>query len=118
MATGIQNRIPTVNQKQLDHFVLLLLLLSMDEYRKCLQSVTWEEICNKLSGMYIPYADNGDTATRLRQICNDVRAMNQVYDTPSMFNDPDIFVIPILKVALDCIRLTHHLERKENRWKE
>ena len=118
MATGIQNRIPSVNQKQLDNFVLLLLLLSMDEYRKCLQSVTWEEICNKLSGMYIPYADNGDTATRLRQICNDVRAMNQVYDAPSMFNDPDIFVIPILRVALDCIRLTHHLEGKENRWRD
>ena len=97
----------------IDTFIVLLLLLSMDEYRKCLQDGSWEEIYRKLTGLYVSYADNGNTEMRLRQICSDVRDMNQVYDIPSMFNDADIFVKPILKVAMDCIRLTHYLERKE-----
>lgn len=118
VANSIQNKIPTVNVKQIDGFIVLLLLLSMDEYRKSLQTVTWDAIADKLDGMYVPHADNGNTEMRLRQICSDVRDMNQVYDIPSMFNDADIFVKPILKVAMDCIRLIHYLERKEPEWKE
>lgn len=118
VANSIQNKIPTAYVKQIDEFVVLLLLLSMDEYRKSLQVVTWDAIAEKLDEMYVPYADNGNTEMRLRQICSDVRDMNQVYDIPSMFNDADIFVMPILKVAMDCIRLIHYLERKESKWKE
>jgi hypothetical protein len=118
VATSIQSKIPTVNVKQIDGFIVQLLLLSMDECRKSLQEVTWEVIVEKLAGMYVPHADNGNTEMRLRQICSDVRDMDQVYDIPSMFNDADIFVKPILKVALDCIRLIHYLERKESEWKE
>ena len=118
VATSIQNKIPTANVKQIDGFVVLLLLLSMDECRKSLQAVTWDEIAEKLAAMYFPHADNGNAEMRLRQICNDVREMNQVYDIPSMFNDADIFVKPILKVTLDCIRLLHYLERKESECKE
>ena len=118
VATSIQSKIPTVNVKQIVGFIVLLLLLSMDECRKSLQEVTWEVIAEKLAGMYVPHADNGNTEMRLRQICSDVRDMDQVYDIPSMFNDTDIFVKPILKVALDCIRLIHYLERKESEWKE
>ena len=113
VASSIQFKIPTVNEKQIDTFIVLLLLLSMDEYRKCLQDSSWEEIYRKLTGLYVSYADNGNTEMRLRQICSDVREMNQVYDIPSMFNDADIFVKPILKVAMDCIRLIHHLEGRE-----
>lgn len=113
VATSIQNKIPTVNPKQIDAFVVLLLLLSMDEYRKSLQEVSWEGITQKLMGMYIPHADNGSKEMRLRQICNDMQELSQVYEIPSMFNDADIFVKPILKVAMDCIRLINYLERKE-----
>ena len=113
VATSIQNKIPTVNPKQIDAFVVLLLLLSMDEYRKSLQEVTWEGITQKLMGMYIPHADNGSKEMRLRQICSDMRELSQVYEIPSMFNDADIFVKPILKVTMDCIRLISYLERKE-----
>ena len=113
VATSIQNKIPTVNPKQIDAFVVLLLLLSMDEYRKSLQEVTWEEITQKLMEMYIPHADNGSKEMRLRQICSDMQELSQVYEIPSMFNDADIFVKPILKVAMDCIRLINYLERKE-----
>jgi hypothetical protein len=90
----------------------------MDEYRKSLQKVTWEEIAQKLTETYVPHADNGNTEMRLRQICSDMQELSQVYEIPSMFNDVDIFVKPILKVAMDCIRLTNYLERKEHEWKE
>lgn len=113
VASSIQFKIPTVNEKQVDSFIVLLLLLSMDEYKKCLQNGSWEEIHEKLIGMYVPYADNGNTEMRLRQICSDVREMNEVYDIPSMFYDVDIFVKPILKAAMDCIRLIHYLEGRE-----
>ncbi len=118
VATSIANKIPTVNQKQIDQFIVLLLLLSMDECRKSLQSASWDEITVKLMEMYIPQADNGNTEMRLRQIGNDMREVSRVYEVPSMFYDADIFVKPILRVTMDCIRLTHYLERKEQEWKE
>lgn len=118
VARSINNRIPNANKGQIEQFVVLLLLLSADEYRKSLQTASWDGILEKLTGMYIPHADNGNTEIRLRQICADVRELNRVYEMPCMFNDPDIFVNPILKVAIDCIRLIHYLERKESEWKE
>lgn len=118
VATSIKNRIPNANQGQIDRLIVLLLLLSMDEHRKSLQKVTWEEIAQKLTETYVPHADNGNTEMRLRQICSDMQELSQVYEIPSMFNDVDIFVKPILKVAMDCIRLTNYLERKEHEWKE
>ena len=118
IATSIANKIPTFNQKQIDQFVVLLLLLSMDECRKSLHEITWSELTEKLIGMYIPYADNGTTEMRLRQIGNDMREVHRVYSIPTMAYDADLFVKPILRVAMDCIRLTNHLERKEKEWKE
>lgn len=113
VATSIVNKIPTVNQKQIDQFIVLLLLLSMDEYRKSLQSASWDEIAEKLMAQYVPHADNGNTEMRLRQIGNDMRELSRVYAIPNMTYDADVFVKPILRVAMDCIRLTNYLERKE-----
>ena len=118
VATSIGNKIPTVNQKQIDQFIVLLLLLSLDECRKSLQSASWNNLAEKLMAMYVPHADNGTTEMRLRQIGNDMREVSRVYATPSMFYDADLFVNPILRVAMDCVRLTHHIERKEKEWKE
>ena len=118
VATSIANKIPTANQKQIDQLIVLLLLLSMDECRKSLQDASWDEIAIKLMAMYVPHADNGNTEMRLRQIGNDMGALSRVYTIPNMTYDADIFVKPILQVTMDCIRLTHHLERKEKEWKE
>lgn len=90
----------------------------MDECRKSLQNATWDETTIKLMAMYVPHADNGNTEMRLRQIENDMWEVSRVYEIPSMFYDADIFVKPVLKVVMDCIRLTHYLERKEKEWKE
>ena len=116
VATSIANKIPTVNRKQIDQFIVLLLLLSIDECRKSLQDASWDEIAIKLMAVYVPHADNGNTEMRLRQIGNDMRELSRVYKVPSMSYDADIFVKPILQVAMDCIRLTHYLERKEQEW--
>ena len=113
VATSIANKIPTVNQKQIDQFIVLLLLLSVDECRKSMQDATWSEIAEKLMAQYVPHADNGNTEMRLRQIGNDMRELSRVYKIPNMTYDADLFVKPILRVAMDCIRLTHYLERKE-----
>ena len=113
VATGIANKIPTVNQKQIDQFIVLLLLLSMDECRKSLRVASWGEIAEKLMSQYVPHADNGNTEMRLRQIGNDMRELTRVYTMSNMSYDTDLFVKPILRVAMDCIRLTHYLERKE-----
>lgn len=113
VATSIANKIPTVNQKQIDQFIVLLLLLSVDECRKSMQDATWSEIAEKLLAEYVPHADNGNTEMRLRQIGNDMRELSRVYKIPNMTYDADLFVKPILRVAMDCIRLTHYLERKE-----
>lgn len=113
VATSIANKIPTVNQKQIDQFIVLLLLLSVDECRKSMQDATWSEIAEKLMALYVPYADNGNTEMRLRQIGNDMRELSRVYAIPNMTYDADLFVKPILRVAMDCIRLTNYLEGKE-----
>lgn len=113
VATSIANKIPTVNQKQIDQFIVLLLLLSVDECRKSMQDATWSEIAEKLMAQYVPHADNGNTEMRLRQIGNNMRELSRVYKIPNMTYDADLFVKPILRVAMDCIRLTHYLERKE-----
>ena len=49
---------------------------------------------------------------------NDMKELTKVYATPSMFNDIEIFTKPILKTAMDCIRLIHYLERREKQCKE
>ena len=61
---------------------------------------------------YVPHANNGNTEMRLRQIGNDMRELSRVYAFPNMTCDADIFVKPILHVAMDCIRLTDYLERR------
>ena len=118
VAISISNKMPTVNQKQIDQLVVLLLLLLADEYRKSMQNVTWDEITEKLMASYVPHTDNGDTAMRLRQIVNDMHEINRVYSITAMLYDADVFTKPILQVAMDCIRLVHFLERKEKKWKE
>ena len=67
---------------------------------------------------YIPHADNGNTEIRIRQITTDMNELAKVYEIPSMFNDIDIFTKPILKTAMDCIRLVNYLDRKEKQCKE
>ena len=67
---------------------------------------------------YIPHADNGNTEIRIRQIATDMNELAKVYEIPSMFNEIEIFTKPILKTAMDCIRLINYLERKEKPCKE
>ena len=116
--TSIQNRMPHVNKEQIEKLIDLLLLLSKDECRKSLNEVSWDEIYEMLIREYIPHADNGNAEIRMRQITTDMNELAKVYEIPSMFNDIDIFTKPILKTAMDCIRLINHLERKEKPCKE
>ena len=116
--TSIQNGMLYVSKEQIEKLIGLLLLLSKDECRKCLKEISWDEICSMLIGEYVPYADNGNTEIRMRQITNDMKELTKVYNTPSMFNDIEIFTKPILKTAMDCIRLIHYLERREKQCKE
>ena len=118
VATSIANKIPTVNQKQVNQFIVLLLLLSMDECRKSLHNASWNEITEKLMAQYVPHADNGNTEIRLRQIGNDMRELSCVYAIPNMTYDVDLFLKPILRVAMDYIRLINYLEGKEKSCKE
>lgn len=111
--TSIQNMMPHINKEQIEKLIGLLLLLAKDECRKSLNEVTWDEIYDRLIREYIPYADNGNTEIRIRQLSTDMSELMKVYELPNMLNDIDIFTKPILKVAMDCIRLINHLERKK-----
>ena len=116
--TSIQNRMPHVNKEQIEKLIGLLLLLSKDECRKSLNEVSWDEVYEMLIREYIPHADNGNTEIRIRQISTDMNELAKVYEIPSMFNEIEIFTKPILKTAMDCIRLVHYLDRKEKQCKE
>ena len=116
--TSLQNRMPHVSKEQIEKLIGLLLLLSKDECRKSLNEVSWDEIYEMLIREYIPHADNGNTEIRIRQIATDMNELAKVYEIPSMFNEIEIFTKPILKTAMDCIRLINYLERKEKPCKE
>ena len=103
---------------EIEKIIGLLLLLSKDECRKSLNEVSWDEIYEMLIREYIPHADNGNTEIRIRQIATDMNELAKVYEIPSMFNEIEIFTKPILKTAMDCIRLINYLERKEKPCKE
>lgn len=111
--TSIQNMMPHINKEQIEKLIGLLLLLSKDECRKSLNEVSWDEIYDRLISEYIPYADNGNTEIRIRQLSTDMSELMKVYELPNMLNDIDIFTKPILKATMDCIRLINHLERKK-----
>ena len=55
--TSIQNRVPHVNNEQIEKLIGLLILLSKDECRKSLNEVSWDEIYEMLIREYIPHAD-------------------------------------------------------------
>ena len=114
----VQEKIPNFKTEQIEKLIGLLLLLSKDECRKSLNEVSWDEVYEMLIREYIPHADNGNIEIRIRQIATDMDELAKVYEIPSMFNDIDIFTKPILKTAMDCIRLIHYLERKEKPCKE
>jgi len=95
------------------NFLILLLMLAKDECKKCLAPITWVELEKLLALKYIGYADNGDTAARIRQIEADMQKVQKVYAQPQMTCDRDLFLDPIMQVAMDCIRLMFYLERKE-----
>ena len=116
--TSIQNRMPHVSKEQIEKIIGLLLLLSKDECRKSLNEVSWDEIYEMLIREYVPHADNGNTEIRIRQIATDMNELAKVYEIPSMFNEIEIFTKPILKTAMDCIRLVNYLDRKEKQCKE
>ena len=116
--TSIQNRVPHVNNEQIEKLIGLLILLSKDECRKSLNEVSWDEIYEMLIREYIPYADNGNAEIRIRQIATDMNELTKVYEIPSMFNEIEVFTKPILKTAMDCIRLINYLDRKEKQCKE
>ena len=95
------------------NFLMLLLMLAKDECRKCLAPISWDDLEKLLSQKYISYADNGDTAARMRQIEADMQKVRNVYAQPQMSCDRNLFLDPLLQVAMDCIRLMLYLERKE-----
>lgn len=100
-------------RERIGNYLGLLLLLAKDECRKSLDPIEWNEIETELLKSYIPYADNGDLASRLRQLNNDTTELTKVYDNPQLTCDRDIFLHPILKICMDCIRLIYYLDRKE-----
>jgi activator of 2-hydroxyglutaryl-CoA dehydratase len=57
-------------------------------------------------------------ATLLDSTPSDMNELAKVYEIPSMLGEIEIFTKPILKTAMDCIRLIHYLDRKEKPCKE
>lgn len=100
-------------RERIGNLLGLLLLLARDECRKCLSPIEWDEIETLLFSEYISYADNGDTQSRLRQLDTDMKALNTVYAKDQMTCDRNAFLKPLMRVCMDCVRLTRHLERKE-----
>ena len=92
---------------------MLILMLAKDECRKCLAPISWDDLEKYLMQKYISYADNGDTAARIRQIETDMQKVRNAYAQPQMSCDRNLFLDPMLQVAMDCIRLMLYLERKE-----
>lgn len=103
-----------INTEQIETFIGLLLFLAKDESRKSLAELSWDALADKLYAVYTPSSDNGNAEIRMRQITHDMQELKRLYNTPSLFTDADIFVVPILRVCMDCIRLLHYLKRKEN----
>lgn len=101
-------------KQQIEHFLGLLLLLAKDECRKSLEPIEWKDLEAELVKTYVAHADNGDTQTRLRQLDTDMKAVQAVYDTPQLICDRNLFLRPILKVCMDCIRLLNYLGKEKN----
>ena len=99
--------------KHIEHFLGLLLLLAKDECRKSLEPIEWKDLEAELVKTYIAHADNGDTQTRLRQLDADMKAVQAVYDTPQLICDRNLFLRPILKMCMDCIRLLNYLGKEK-----
>ena len=81
-----------------------------NEIRKKAKSIAWLFMLV----YFASYVTRINFAVMMVKICSDMQELSRVYEIPSMFNDVDIFVKPILKVVMDCIRLTNYLERKEH----
>ena len=96
---------------QAEHFLSLLLFQVKDEYRKAKNPMEWEQICNNLCAVYIPYSDNGDAETRIRQILSDGRDFFAMYENPRLMYEMDYFIRPALKLCMDCIRYLCYVER-------
>lgn len=100
-------------RERIGNLLGLLLLLAKDECRKCLSPIEWGELETLLFSEYVSYTDNGDTQSRLRQLDTDMKALNAVYAKEQMTCDRNAFLKPLMRVCMDCVRLTRYLERKE-----
>ncbi|HPE95316.1 MAG TPA: DUF3991 and toprim domain-containing protein [Bacillota bacterium] len=100
-------------KERIGNFLGLLLLLAKDECRKCLSPIEWPELETQLLSEYVSYSDNGDVQSRLRQLDADMKALNAVYAKEQMTCDRTTFLKPLMRVCMDCVRLTRYLERKE-----
>lgn len=100
-------------KEQATKLVVMLLLLGKDECRKTLAPIEWNELEEELKKHYISFADNGDVESRLRQLDGHMKDLFRVYDMPQIVYDRQIFLNPILRAAMDCIRLIYYLERSE-----
>ena len=111
--TALVNAHAYNRKQQIEHFLGLLLLLAKDECRKSLEPIEWKDLEGELVKTYVAHADNGDTQTRLRQLDADMKAVQAVYDTPQLICDRNLFLRPILKVCMDCIRLLNYLGKEK-----
>ena len=111
--TALVNAHAYNRKQQIEHFLGLLLLLAKDECRKSLEPIEWKDLEAELVKTYVAHADNGDTQTRLRQLAADMKAVQAVYDTPQLICDRNLFLRPILKVCMDCIRLLNYLGKEK-----
>ena len=112
--TSVVNANQYNRKEQTENLLGLLLYLAKDECRKTLDPIEWSDNELKLKKLYIPHSDNGDITTRLRQLDRHIKVVFDIYNTPNLVYDSSIFLNPILQVCMDCIRLIHYLERKEN----
>ena len=102
-------------KERIGNILGMLLLLAKDECRKCLSPIEWPEIEAQLFTEYVPYADNGDVQSRLRQFDTDMKTLKAVYAKEQMTCDRNTFLKPLLRVCMDCVRLTRYLEMKEKK---
>lgn len=107
-----------ISLEQVEEMIYLLLILSKDECRKCLKNISWERIEEMLVQEYVPHTDNGNLEIRVRQLITNLDEALKVYEIPTMFNDETIFVRPLLRATMDCIRIIKYLNGKEKPCKE
>lgn len=111
--TALVNSHDYNRKEQIKHLLDLLLLLAKDECRKSLDPIEWSQIEESLIKSYIPYADNGDVTSRLRQLDADVKKLIKAYDEPQLICDREYFLRPILRAGMDCIRLLNYLGKEK-----